>query len=170
MIVSLEDFITKKIALSTADFPNESIKAVIDEIKSEGELDWITPDAEQSFFTCDDRPRYLFIQFNLMKDPQLNWSSVLFTNFWISRPISDLWLKPIKKAKHNKRYKVSVYKAVHHPSSIFYGKTKEELPSWLVDHDGEEVYFSPHDLSFSLINPPSGLAFNFYWVEEMEEN
>lgn len=105
-----------------------------------------------------------------MKDPQLNWSSVLFTNFWISRPISDLWLKPIKKAKHNKRYKVSVYKAVHHPSSIFYGKTKEELPSWLVDHDGEEVYFSPHDLSFSLINPPSGLAFNFYWVEEMEEN
>lgn len=38
MIVSLEDFITKKIALSTADFPNESIKAVIDEIKSEGSL------------------------------------------------------------------------------------------------------------------------------------
>lgn len=170
MIVSLEDFITKKIALSTADFPNESIKAVIDEIKSEGELDWITPDTEQSFFACDDRPRYLFIQFNLMKDPQLNWSSVLFTNFWIARPISDLQLNPIKKPEHSKRYKVSVHKAVHHPISIFYGKTKEELPSWLVDHDGEEVYFSPQDLSFFLINPPSRLTFNYYWVEEMEEN
>ena len=104
MDVSLEDFITKKIALSVEGFSNESIKMVVDEIKDGGNLCWITPDAEQSFYACDDRPRYLFIQFSPMKEPQLNWTSRLFTNFWIARPISDLWLRPIEKARPDNWY------------------------------------------------------------------
>lgn len=169
MSISLEDFITKKIALSVEGFSNESIKMVIDEMKDEGEVNWITPDAEQSFFACDDRPRYLFIQFSPVKEPQLNWSSCLFSNFWIARPISDLWLREIKKPCPGKKYRVSVYKATHHPISIFYGKTKEELPTWLVEHDGEEVSRDQNGSYFTLTYPSSHLVFNWYWVEEMEE-
>lgn len=171
MIISLEDFITKKIALSVEGFSNESIKMVVDEIRNERKLNWITHDAEQSFFACDDRPRYLFIQFSIMKDPQLNWINCLFNNnFWIARPLSDLWLGPIETGRPGKRYRVSVYKAIHHPNSIFYGKTKEELPTWLTEHDGEEVISEPYSSDFKLTNSSSKLYFNWYWVEEIDEN
>lgn len=170
MSISLEDFITKKIALSVEGFSNESIKMVIDEIRSEGKLNWITHDAEQSFFACDDRPRYLFIQFSITKDPQLNWINCLSnSNSWIARPITDLWLRPIEKGRPGKRYKVSVYKATHHPQSIFFDQKVEVLPTWLREHDGEEVSYEPHSFDFKLRDSSSNLFFNWYWVEEMEK-
>lgn len=169
MNVSLEDFITKKIALSVEGFSNESIKMVIDEMKDKGEVNWITLDAEQSFYACNDRPRYLFIQFSPVKEPQLNWNSCFFSNFWIARPISDLWLEPTKKLHSKKRYRVSVYKATHYPGSIFYGQAKEKSPTWLVEHDGEEVSRDQNGSYFTLTYPSSHLVFNWYWVEEKEE-
>lgn len=169
MSISLEEFIVKKIALSVEGFSNESIKMMVEEIKGEG-LDWITPDAEQSFFACSDRPRYLFIQFNQMKEPQLNWSSCIFTNFKVYSFL-DLPLTPlVEEPYQGKRYKVSVFKATHYPDSIYFGMEKEQLPFWLREHDGEEVLLDSNSPNFRLTKWPSSLIYHRHWVEEIDEN